>query len=103
MGDNLPGFRFETIVDDRGWGAGISRDDLKLGRGKRENLFSRLQLVVSSFNEFHVVDVSAKGAIRNKESFTRSHYQPIAEFESEEFFKLIDLWVLDYAEQYAGV
>ena len=102
LADNLPGFQFETIVDDRGWGAGLTRDDLTVGRGKRNNLFSRVQLVVSSFNEFHVVDVAAKGTIRNKENFSRNHYQRIAEFDDEVFKDLIDRWVLDYAEQYAG-
>ena len=102
LSENLPGFRQETIVDDRGWGAGISRDDLQIGRGKRDNLFSRLQLVVSSFNEFHVIDVSAKGTIQNKENFSRNHYQNIAEFDPAVFKDLIDRWVLDYAEQYAG-
>ena len=103
LADNLPGFLLETIVEESGWGAAISRDDLQMQRGKRENLFSRLRIVVSPFNEFHVVDAAAKGAIRNKENFTRNHYQTIAEFDSAGFKELIDRWVLDYAEQYAGV
>lgn len=102
LADNLPGFRIETIVDERGWGTGISRDDVAMNRGKRQNLFSRLQIVVSSFNEFHVIDSAAKGAVRNKEGFTRNHYQPIGEFDAEAFCALLDRWVLDYAEQYAG-
>lgn len=103
LADNLPGFRYETIVDDRGWGAGLTRDDLTVRRGRRDNLFSRLRLVVESFNEFHVVAVEAKGTIRNKDNFSRNHYQSIAEFDDEVFKDLIDRWVLDYAEQYAGV
>ncbi len=102
LADNLPGFRIETIVDDRGWGSGLNRDDVVMNRGKRQNLFSRLQIVVSSFNEFHVIDAAAKGAIRNKEGFTRNHYQPISEFDAEAFCALLDRWILDYAEQYAG-
>lgn len=102
LSDNLPGFKMETIVDDRGWGSGVSRDDLVMAGGKRQNLFSRLQITVSSFNEFHVVAAAAKGAVRNKEGFTRNHYQPIAEFDAEAFCGILDRWVLDYAEQYAG-
>ncbi len=102
LGDNLPGFKFQTLVEERGWGAGVHRDDLIVQRGKRQNLYSRLQILVGSFNEFHVIDISAKGAIRNKENFTRTYHKPIAEFDEEEFKELIDRWVLDYAEQYAA-
>ena len=102
LADSLPGFRFETVVDERGWGAGLARDDLVVVGKRRENLYSRLQILVSSFNEFHVVDASAKGAIRNKENFSRTHYQPIAEFDEAAFKELIDRWVLDYAEAFAA-
>ena len=90
-------------MEDRGWGAAVSRDDTGRTARKADNLYSRLELVVTGFNEFHVMDVAAKGAIRNKETFSRTHYQPIAEFDQQEFKELIDRWVLDYAEQYAGV
>lgn len=100
--DNLPGFKFSSIVEERGWGSAITRDDLIVTRGKRANYYSRLQLLVSSFNEYHVTDCTAKGAIRNKESFTRTHHKPIVEFDEDDFKELIDRWVLDYAEQYAG-
>ena len=33
LADHLPGFRFETVVGERGWGAAISRDDIKV-RGR---------------------------------------------------------------------
>src|SRR5689334_10401553 len=39
---HFPGFRYETLVGDRGWGAAISRDDFSLQDGKRTSLFSRL-------------------------------------------------------------
>ncbi len=100
--ENLPGFRMEAVVGERGWGTEISRDDLSLGRGKRQNLFSRLQILVGPFSKYHVMDITAKGAIRNKECFSRNHFQPIEEFDPESFEELVDRWVLDYAEQYAG-
>lgn len=102
LADNLPGFKVAPLVEDRGWGAGISRDDLMMVRGKRQNLYSRLQVLVGPFNEFHVMDITAKGAVRNKENFTRSHHRPIAEFDAEDFKELVDRWVLDYAEEYAA-
>ncbi|QDT67147.1 hypothetical protein MalM25_00440 [Planctomycetes bacterium MalM25] len=102
LADNLPGFKFENVVEERGWGSALSRDDLVMSRGKRQNLYSRLQLLVGSFNEFHVVDVTAKGAVRNKEGFSRTHHKPIAEFDVDGFKELIDRWVLDYAEDYAA-
>ena len=102
LADNFPGFRFETIVDDRGWGAGVSRDDLGIEGGKRKNFFSRLQVAVGPYNEYQVLSISAKGAVRNKETFARDHFEPIAELDDDRFRELIELWVLDYAELYAA-
>jgi hypothetical protein len=42
MADNFPGFQFETIVDDSGWGAAVSRDDFRMEGGRRGTFFSRL-------------------------------------------------------------
>lgn len=102
LADSLPGFKYENVVEERGWGSSLSRDDLAISRGKRQNLYSRLQVLVGPFNEYHVVDINAKGAIRNKESFSRTHHKPIAEVDQDDFEQLIDRWVLDYAEAYAG-
>lgn len=102
LGDNFPGFRIETIVDERGWGSAMSRDDLAVMRGKRKNLFSRLMLLVGPYNEFKVLDITAKGAVYNKETFSRSHHQPLADADEQQFRELIEMWVLDYAEMYAA-
>lgn len=102
LADNFPGFRYETIVDEKGWGAGVSRDDLGIRAGKRNNFFSRLQIVVEPYNSYQVMAISAKGAVRNKETFTRNHYEAIADYRPEQFRELIELWVLDYAELYAA-
>ncbi|MEM9185457.1 MAG: hypothetical protein AAGB00_03065 [Planctomycetota bacterium] len=102
LADNFPGFRVETIVDDKGWGAGVSRDDLGIRGGKRNNFFSRLQVVVEPFNSYQVVAIGAKGAVRNKESFTRNHYDAIGDYDAARFKELIETWVLDYAELYAA-
>jgi hypothetical protein len=101
--NHFPGFRYETIVSDRGWGAAISRDDLQLSRsGRRQNLFSRLELVVRPFSAYHVLELSAKGTIRNKEVFSRNHYQRLAQVDTTSFLEMIDLWVLEFAELFAA-
>ncbi|MCG8449986.1 MAG: hypothetical protein MI725_10465 [Pirellulales bacterium] len=102
LAENFPGFDFETVVDDKGWGAAIRRDDLSLSAGRRDNLFSRLTLTISPHNDYHVLDLKAKGAIRNKENFTRNHYQLLKEADLDSFKQLIEQWTLDYAEQYAA-
>jgi hypothetical protein len=98
----FPGFRFESVVGDRGWGAAISRDDLSLDGGRRLSLYSRLEMTVRPFSHLHVLDLTAKGTTRNKESYNRSHYQELAKADLKSFNELIDLWVLEYAEQYAA-
>jgi hypothetical protein len=100
--DNFPGFRMETIVDETGWGAAVSRDDVSLGAGRRGNLFSRLKLVVSPHGKYHVLELTAKGTVRNKEVLSRNHYQRLADVDMESFRELAELWVLDYAELYSA-
>ncbi len=102
LADNFPGFNFETVVDDKGWGAAIRRDDLSLNAGRRDNLFSRLVLTISPYSEYHVLDLVAKGTIRNKENFSRNHYQLLKDADLDSFKQLIEQWVLDYAEQFAA-
>jgi len=102
LADNIPGFRMETVVDESGWGAAVSRDDINLSAGRRSNVFSRLRLVVSPYNKYRVLELAAKGTVRNKEVLSRNHYQRLSEVDSESFRELVELWVLDYAELYAG-
>src|SRR5918994_785143 len=52
LGDNFPGFHAETIVDESGWGAGVSRDDFGLVAGKRNTFFSRMRIVVSPYSQY---------------------------------------------------
>jgi hypothetical protein len=102
LADNFPGFRMETVVDETGWGAAVSRDDVSLGAGRRGTYFSRLQLVVSPHSKYHVLELAAKGTVRNKEVLSRIHYQRLADVDLESFRELIELWVLDYAELYSA-
>lgn len=101
--DHFPGFRYETILSDRGWGAAISRDDRG---GRRENVhanfFSRLEMVVRPISEYYILELSAKATVRNREFFNRSHYQELPDVDISGFHEAIDRWAIEFAEQYAA-
>jgi hypothetical protein len=99
---HFPGFRYETLVGASGWGAAISRDDLSLSDGRRANLFSRLEVVVRPFSVSHVLELVAKGTVRNKEIYNRSQYHRLADVDVASFRDLVDRWILEYAELYAA-
>lgn len=98
----FPGFQLETMFGDRGWGAACSRDDVRIERNRRGTDYSRLELTIRPFSSYHVVDLSGKATVRNKEVFSRNYFEPIAECDPEKFIDLIDAWVLEYAEIYAA-
>jgi hypothetical protein len=103
LADRFPGFRFETLVNEKGWGAAISRDDIRLqSGGGRDTYFSRLEMLIRPASSYQVLDLAAKATIRNKELFHRSHFQELAEVDLTSFSEMIDLWVLEYAELYAA-
>ena len=49
-----------------------------------------------------MLDLNAKGTIRNRELFNRAQYQRLAEVDLTVFTDLIDRWVLEYAELFAA-
>jgi hypothetical protein len=101
--DALPGFRYGAVVSERGWGAAVSRDDFgRAPRSGRSNSFSRLELAVRPLSELYVLELVAKGTVKNREVFNRSHYQQLADVDLAAFRKLIDAWVLEYAEIYTA-
>lgn len=121
LADHFPGFRFETIVDETGWGARISRDDLQFSASsldalfsggvgkmqpasqKRENVFSRFQVLVRPLSlQTKIIELAAKGTIRNKEVVNRTQFQFIAQIEEQTLKDIIDNWCLEYAERYAS-
>ena len=103
LADNFPGFHHEPVVDEKGWGSTISRDDLQIRAGKRDSLFSRFTITVSPHSDYHVLAIEAKGTVRNKENFSRNHYQLLKEADLDSFQQLVEQWTLDYAEHYAAV
>jgi len=102
LADNFPGFRYSPVMDEKGWGSMVSRDDFTMSGGRRDSLFSRFSMTVSPHNDFHVLEVIAKGTIHNKEVFTRNHYQLLHEADLDGFQHLIEQWTLEYAEQFAA-
>jgi hypothetical protein len=101
--DHFPGFRYETVVGDRGWGAAVSRDDVGRGPdGGRRNFFSRLEMTIRPYSTYRVLELTAKGTIRNKEVYNRTHFQRLGEADPKSFTDMIDLWILEYAELYAA-
>ncbi|MFK7778469.1 MAG: hypothetical protein QM501_10230 [Gimesia sp.] len=100
--DHFPGFQFKTLMEETGWGSRITRDDVSLNSGKKaQNLYSRLEMIVRPFTETRIMELVAKGTIRNKETFNRSHYQFVAEADIQSFKDLIDIWILEFAEEFS--
>ena len=103
LADHFLGFEYETVVGEEGWGAKISRDDLRASRRQSvRSLYSRLEMYIRPFSSANIVELVAKGTIRNKEILSRNHYQFLAEVDLDSYRELIDLWVLEYAEKFAA-
>ncbi len=99
----FPGFQFETIFGEKGWGAACYRDDIGPGGGgKRGNFYSRIEVTIRPFSEYHVLNLTSKATIRNKELFNRNYFEELMDADPEKFVELIDVWVLEYAEQYSA-
>ncbi len=100
--DHFPGFRFETLYGDRGWGAACSRDDLRFAGGVKREVFSRLEITVRPYSSVQVLELTSRGTVANREVFNRQHFEKVIEANVAEFERLIDVWVLDYAEMFAA-
>jgi len=44
--DHFPGFEFSTVLNEDGWGARITRDDVRMNRGTSNNQYSRLEMLI---------------------------------------------------------
>ena len=104
LSDHFPGFQYQSLIGSDGWGAKVSREDIRLqsGRGSA-GLYSRLEMVVTPLGSAPIVEILAKGTIRNREVFHRRHYQRLEELDLTVLQQMIEQWVLEYAEQYAAV
>ena len=107
LADHFPGFRFETVVSEDGWGARVTRDDVSLSRsssGRRSaTLYSRFQILITPFSQqAKILEAHVKGTIRNGEIQNRNSFQFLAELDRDRFRDVIDQWVLEYAEKFAA-
>ena len=101
--DRFPGFDYSSVYSEDGWGGRVSRDDLRLGQGAGpRDEYSRLELLVPPLGEMSILSLSGKATVRNKELFSRTHYQRLEELDIDSFQETIDLWVLEYAERYSA-
>jgi hypothetical protein len=98
----FPGFNYETMYGDRGWGGAAFRDDLRISGMTRQSAYSRLEVVIRPYSSSHVLDLAAKGTIFNKEVFNRNLFEELETADERRFRDLIDAWVLEYAELYAA-
>lgn len=102
LADHFPGFRYQTVVGEDGWGARITRDDFAIEDGKKSNAYSRLELLIRPFSEMHIVSLVAKGTLRNREIISRDHFQFLNKADVDSYTELIELWILEYAEKYSS-
>lgn len=100
--DHFPGFEYSTVMNEDGWGARITRDDINLNQGRNRNLYSRFEMLVKPFSDAQIIEISTKGTIRNKESLNRSNYRFLAEADDDELIEIIDHLVVEFAEKYAA-
>lgn len=101
--NHFPGFRLETLYGERGWGVACSRDDLRVqGDRRRANDYSRLEVTVRPASPSRVLELAAKGTIRNKEVFNRSYFEQLQDVDIDKFLELVDVWIAEYAELYAA-
>jgi hypothetical protein len=100
--NHFPGFRYETVYGERGWGTACSRDDIRIQDGRRQNDYSRLEMTVRPLTSYFVLELAAKATIRNKEVFNRSHFESIQDADVAKFKELVDIWILEYAELFAA-
>ncbi|SFJ05050.1 hypothetical protein [Planctomicrobium piriforme] len=103
LSDHLPGFKYQSVMNEEGWGGRISRDDLHLVPKKAaESRYSRLEVVITPFSPSGILEMTVKGTVRNREVLNRKHYQKLTEFDRDAFLELVDLRVLEFAELYTA-
>lgn len=100
--DHFPGFEYSTVLNEKGWGSRISRDDINLSGGTSRNEYSRLEIVVRPFSEMRIIEIATKGTIRNRESLNRSNYRFLNDAPPNALHEIVDSVVLEFAEQYSA-
>ena len=99
----MPGFEYQSVVGEDGWGAKLTRDDLLLKPGQAaKTQYSRLEMLISPFTPTAIVELVTKGTVRNREVLNRKNYQKVDDFDVDSFREMVDHRVLEFAEQYSG-
>lgn len=105
LADYFPGFEYETLMSADGWGAKIRRDDLAAGPAGTKGLvhfYSHMEMLVRPYSPTRIVELVARGAIRNKEVLSRSHFQQLTQVDVDAFREVVDQWILEYAEKFSA-
>jgi hypothetical protein len=104
VADHFPAFDFSTVTSIDGWGARISREDIEGGAGRAlTRRHSRLEMLIKPYTPTRILEMSARGTIRNKEVVSRNHFQFLAAVDLDGFRELIDQWILEYVEKFSAV
>lgn len=100
---HFPGFQYEMIYGERGWGGACKRDDVRvMAPGKRASLYTRLEITVRPYSSLQVLELTAKGTVQNREVFNRQHYERLVDVDVGRFLETVDAWVLEFVELYAA-
>ena len=59
-------------------------------------------MLVKPYTSSRILELLARGAIRNKEVLSRNHFQFLAEADLDGFSELINQWVLEYVEKFSA-
>lgn len=103
VADAFPGFDYQSVMTTDGWGAKVSRDDIEGGAGRPlTKRYSRMEMLVRPFSASHILELVARGTIRNKEVVSRNHFQFLAEVDLDGFRELINQWILEYVEKFSA-
>ncbi len=104
VSEHFPAFDYESVTSVDGWGARINREDLEGGQGRHvTSRYSRLEMLIKPYTTTRILELSARGTIRNKEVVSRNHYQFLKAVDLDGFKELIDQWILEYVEKFSSV
>ena len=102
LADHFPGFDYATVVNEDGWGARITRDDVNMSRGSSSNLYSRFEMLVRPWSSANILELVTKGTIRNREVLNRNNFRMLPEATEDGFREIIDGLAVEFAEQFAA-
>lgn len=98
--DAFPSFDYTAVMSVDGWGARMSRDEL-YGRPLTRQ-YSHMEMLIRPYSTTRILEVTARGAIRNKEVMSRSQYQQLDSHDLDAFRAIIDQLILEFAEKVAA-